>query len=677
MRMSKKITTLSLFIAITICMLFGASGCSGCGKQNQSTLDEEATVTIEESAVIYEYESYSINKSISGKESAVTWKSSDEKVVTVDENGRIYGVSSGTAVVTAKMGNSSSDCKVTVNETTFSHEIVFYNGDKKIDGKVAIMRNKPIDIAVEVLYKGEVVDISAASFDWESSSGNLSVIKDGKGVKAKISGSEPGSYTVTVSSTVRGKIIADELQVKVAGDIPVFDFDGDAVKTIGQDYVLNLSFDEELKAEKNIGNMRFTLNGEDKGEMQNVVWSSDKDFVTVEGNKVSATKSGNATITAVITYENKEYSVSVKVNVLKYNRDVTDLVECVIETAKDTAFTLPEVICANVKGGDVTCLTIGGKVVYDGTTESTDETVAYIANSLPVVSKDMGRNIPATIETEKAIYTFTADVYTMLLKTKEDIDKWQTVAIEQGIKANANLYNDGVRITEILAGYYAMANDIDYNGDYYPKSSLGAYNTTGQGRYSWDSVDKFGFAGVFDGNGYRIKGLEITQWAGSFVVNLATDLVNGTTGKICNVAFTDLVLGAQNAGLIQGGKGTIENVYISVKSMQTHKSWDGASVSAVIAGSTIANSNTVKNLVIDLTNATLPTDVTKTHVYGCAAYSNISGAYVVGDTKGMTVYASGREPAVDGLKKVAGYNELLNDEDIDRNFKEWLKTFCN
>ena len=111
--------------------------------------------------------------------------------------------------------------------------------------------------------------------------------------------------------------------------------------------------------------------------------------------------------------------------------------------------------------------------------------------------------------------------------------------------------------------------------------------------------------------------------------------------------------------------------------MQTHKSWDGASVSAVIAGSTIANSNTVKNLVIDLTNATLPTDVTKTHVYGCAAYSNISGAYVVGDTKGMTVYASGREPAVDGLKKVAGYNELLNDEDIDRNFKEWLKTFCN
>lgn len=124
-------------------MLFGASGCSGCGKQNQSSLDEEATVTIEESAVIYEYESYSINKSISGKESAVTWKSSDEKVVTVDENGRIYGVSSGTAVVTAKMGNSSSDCKVTVNETTFSHEIVFYNGDKKSTAKLRLCVTNP------------------------------------------------------------------------------------------------------------------------------------------------------------------------------------------------------------------------------------------------------------------------------------------------------------------------------------------------------------------------------------------------------------------------------------------------------------------------------------------------------------------------------------------------------
>nr|WP_295277928.1 penicillin-binding Tp47 domain C-containing protein [uncultured Blautia sp.] len=46
----------------------------------------------------------------------VTWKSSDEKTVTVDKNGNVTAVKAGTATITATLGLKSAACKVTVKE---------------------------------------------------------------------------------------------------------------------------------------------------------------------------------------------------------------------------------------------------------------------------------------------------------------------------------------------------------------------------------------------------------------------------------------------------------------------------------------------------------------------------------------------------------------------------------
>lgn len=46
---------------------------------------------------------------------AVTWTSSDTSVATVDANGNVTAVSKGTATITAKAGDVSATCKVTVN----------------------------------------------------------------------------------------------------------------------------------------------------------------------------------------------------------------------------------------------------------------------------------------------------------------------------------------------------------------------------------------------------------------------------------------------------------------------------------------------------------------------------------------------------------------------------------
>ena len=60
----------------------------------------------------------------------VTWRSSDTSVATVDANGRVRGVSEGTAVITASAGEFSDTCTVTVTQstTTEQHYVIVCDG---------------------------------------------------------------------------------------------------------------------------------------------------------------------------------------------------------------------------------------------------------------------------------------------------------------------------------------------------------------------------------------------------------------------------------------------------------------------------------------------------------------------------------------------------------------------
>ena len=74
----------------------------------------DSTLQMESNVELYELESYQLT--LTGNKGYVAiWSSSNESVVTVDKNGKITaGKTEGTAVITAKLGNITVKCSVTV-----------------------------------------------------------------------------------------------------------------------------------------------------------------------------------------------------------------------------------------------------------------------------------------------------------------------------------------------------------------------------------------------------------------------------------------------------------------------------------------------------------------------------------------------------------------------------------
>lgn len=64
----------------------------------------------------------------------VTWTSDDEKVATVSENGTVTGVKPGLATITAKAGNATAKCQVTV----FNNNYLTITNESKNTGEISI-----------------------------------------------------------------------------------------------------------------------------------------------------------------------------------------------------------------------------------------------------------------------------------------------------------------------------------------------------------------------------------------------------------------------------------------------------------------------------------------------------------------------------------------------------------
>ncbi len=281
-----------------------------------------------------------------------------------------------------------------------------------------------------------------------------------------------------------------------------------------------------------------------------------------------------------------------------------------VEVYNNNTITLPEAV-----EGTVSKITIGSTVVYDAAKEfgSIDGATVTVGD-MPAAMSDLGDGVLMTVETDEAKYEMFVSVYTMIIDNAEELEQWYSVAADNALKAGLNIE---AQKGFAQSGYFVLGADIEYNKLWshivYSTRWAACYQNINiwkdQSLYKagtaptadnlvdgaivedWGAGDKGGFRGVFDGNGYAIKGMEINGQYAGFIGTM------GREGVLKNIAFTGLKLG-QRSGLVErGGRGGfVENVYVDLASIES-----GVSQGEPTKVITQHGNTTITNVIVNVT----------------------------------------------------------------------------
>lgn len=258
---------------------------------------------------------------------SVTWGSSDVSVATVAD-GRVTAKKSGTAIITAKSGSCVAECTVTIS----------------VDVESVTLDKTTLSLAV-----GETTQLTATvkpddatdkNVNWISSdesiatvaNGKVTAVKSGKATITARCGDKTAECAVTVTVPT-GSVTLDKTTLSLA---------------VGESATLTAMVKPDDATDKN------------------VTWtSSDESVAKVADGKVTAVKSGKATITAKCAGKTAECAVTVAVPVSSITLDKTTLSLAVGESA---------ILTATVKPDD-----------------ATDKTVTWSSSDEPVVKVDNGK----------------------------------------------------------------------------------------------------------------------------------------------------------------------------------------------------------------------------------------------------------------------------------------------
>ena len=218
----------------------------------------------------------------------VTWRSDNESIAKVDQNGNVVGQTPGTTTitVTTEDGGKTASCEVTVKETPVAVTGVGLNTNK-VELSVGEGNKLVATVTPEAAANKEVT--------WSSNNPEVATVEqDGKVVAQK-----PGNATITVTTKDGNKTATCEVIVK---ETPV------AVTGVG----LNTNKVELSVGE---GNKLVATVTPEAAANKEVTWSSNNpEVATVEQDgKVVAQKPGNATITVTTKDGNKTATCEVTV----------------------------------------------------------------------------------------------------------------------------------------------------------------------------------------------------------------------------------------------------------------------------------------------------------------------------------------------------------------------------
>lgn len=237
----------------------------------------------------------------------VTWKSSNEKVATVDENGLIKAVALGKATITAtSTDGSGKSAFVNLNVTTLSKSV-------EVQGSHYVAPEGSIQLTATVGDK----DAANKNVNWSSDAPNVLTV-DKKGKVTVVKGKTAGSAIIRAEAADgSGKYAEHKVIIKGAKDkVDVVSYDN--TLQIQTDTNKNKYVELDIKdKEEYTVILTADLEGTDEGEVKNLTWtSSNKKLATVTSEIrdeksvaiVKLLEEGDVKITATTTdgYESKD-----------------------------------------------------------------------------------------------------------------------------------------------------------------------------------------------------------------------------------------------------------------------------------------------------------------------------------------------------------------------------------
>lgn len=397
-------------VRIVVVILLALVGCTKKETQVEVSSVSLNTATIE----MVEGETFSLVATVLPKDAEydkVIWASSNASVARVN-SGTVTAIKEGITTITASAGGKSATCSV------------------KVSTRVVAVTSITLDKTSLSMKVGETETITATvnpdnatdkTVVWGSSDVSVATVSDGK-VTAKKSG------TVTITAKA-GSCIA-ECTVSVSVGVVSVTLDKTSLElAIGETATLIATVKPDNATDKN------------------VTWtSSDESVAKVADGKVTAVKSGKATITAKCEDKTAECAVTVTVPTGSVTLDKTSLSLAVGETAQLTATVKPDDATdktvvwtssdesvAEVINGKVTALKSGTTTITARCGGKSAECIVTVI--VPVSSVNLDRN---------DLMLPVGDAATLIVKVKPDNATSKNVAWSSSNESVATVKNGNV-----------------------------------------------------------------------------------------------------------------------------------------------------------------------------------------------------------------------------------------
>lgn len=552
LKMKKIFVKIISFVAVlTIC--FSMFAIVGCGEENVGFSLSATELSVEE------YESAVLTANLSEK---VNFKSEDTSIATVDENGKIYGISKGVTYISVSSEKHTEKCKVIVLRNS---TLPFIYVDKDY---LKIEKGSSISVNASLKYKDTVLDVSLTA---TSANSAVSIVKDGN--KFKVTGVETtaesveieisGEYlTKSFNKTIMVDVVESAGLYLTENSVTVHSFDNDG-KLADKGYSRNHTLEYEF-------NSGFTAS--------DVSWKSlDETIATVNDGVITGNREGKTQVYAYVLKDGKEYrsycDVTVLVPVIKME-ETFKLYKSSEDGNATVSFDGYSFFGQSAENIEVM---VEDKVL--DVSISSDEMI-FDRNTLPSGEKTITVDIKGCVK-----YVFDAKIYSKIITTPSELLNLKTYGEYTDLGTWGE--NKGTKFT--LDGYFALGGNIDLASSGIVKNMDG-YNdhvtVNENGLALKKQPIEYGFIGTFDGQGYTIKN-------GTFAYGGLFGHV-GLEGVIKNVAFSNAKLKTESdiyASVIASlFCGRLENVLIDVTSVENSVSWHLATgVSKVAIGASFVD----------------------------------------------------------------------------------------